>query len=262
MITSKQIQAVLAIGAAVLLGGGLDSALHGQPPEILMILAGLLLDRIWAVVIVLMASAVAIVAGGYTIKFFLNKIQIQKQTELTAEAFQQIEAQVIKLHDKKFRELDALHRQIEERLTNIRKTFNTVLLSRQELQQEQLAFVSFVQGVASVLEKRSERLRDEMPENPVKVKGLLERDAKLHGHLQSVLVGMRADFPAIAAGIPDLKMLVIPDVSVGLVPVDRDGNEITTAGQAEDNKGRVAEFKGKRLIRSGAVRPRQAKIMD
>ncbi len=258
MINSKHTQAVLAIGAAFLIGGGLDSALHGQPPEILIILAGLLLDRIWALVIVIIASAVVAVVGSYVFRYFLCKIEIQKQKELSEEAFLKVEEQVIKQHGKKFRELDAQSRRIEERLTNLRTTFNAVLTNGQKLQQEQLSFVSFVQGAASVIEKRSNRLRDEMPENPIKIQGLIDRDTKLHGHLQAVLIGMRADFPAIAAGIPDLKPLVMPDVTVGLVPVDRDGNEITTYGQVENNKDRVAEFKGKRL-KSGVVRPQQPK---
>ncbi len=209
---------------------------HERTQQILLLLAEIIYNRWWLVFLVLLV----IVAGHFTVQYFIKLERIRIETELTDKARRQIWAKLEKDQATKNRHIDRLQQTLQSQRQRLQKSAGNVYQEADRGQQDRLSFVHYVEQVQDLLARRSERLQKQLPDNPVKLEKVRQRDHKLQAELYEVLQGLGETFPEVARTIPPPRPMKEPE-----------SMEVLELKERKET-GRVAEYKRKKIKSSSA----------
>ncbi len=199
--------------------------------EILLFLANLLYYRSWLIFAVL---AIAVICY-FALKYFEQMEQVRIETALSKEYREQIKDEVKTDLAARIRHADRVTENIQGQRLRLQKISGNIIQQTDELQQDQTSFIYFVEQVTDLLGRRSKKLQAELPDNPVQVEKIKNRDEKLRTELNEVLQAMSETFPELAGNIPVLE------------PPVEEHIDTLYLKRAKPGSGRIDEYRRKRV---------------
>jgi len=200
--------------------------------QILLFLATLLLHRSW----IIFAMLAIAVACYFSLKYLGQIERLRLETVLSEEHYEQIKLEIETDLATKTRHVDSLIQTVKSQHQRLQKISGGIIQQTDELQQNQTSFIFFVEQVSGLLGRRSKKLQNEFPDNPIQLEKIQQRDQKLHAELNDVLQSIAETFPELAGSIP------VPE------PESVDEHmETLYLQQPKPKSGKIAEYRRKRV---------------
>jgi len=203
----------------------------------------------------LLVTILLIAALGYI--HYLEKIErAQKETMLSDDARQRIRAELE--HELRTKRSDIERK--EQLLSTKRDRLHGFALSAYReidlLQQNHNYFIHHIEAVAKLLQRRSQSLQKEMPENPVAVDELRQRNERLQGELRDILKDLSITFPDMSGSLPKLPDPPPPTAATTPIkPALAPGHIeiLALKDELENKQRRVPEYEKKRLKKGRSI---------
>jgi len=210
--------------------------------------AEILLYRWWIfmVPLLLLVAAVAVI-------WYLERMErARAEADLSRAERDRIRAEVEDALAAQVRHVERISAMMTEQRQRLQKLMGSVYGEADQLQQDQVAFIYFVDQVSDLLGRRSKRLQAELPDNPVQADKIRQRDEKLQNELSEILQGIGETFPDLTGSIPKPEPMQVPAELPELETDRKEGGRydlVYMAQKSDDYQGRTMKYKTKRKRR-------------
>jgi hypothetical protein len=168
------------------------------------------------------------------------------KTKLIDDELHRIKAQV--KHDLATRkhEINRLETKMNANRDRLRDMTVRVITDTDKLHKELVEFVWFVDHVNELLDRRSKKLCDALPDNPVAIDEIRQRDEKMRTELNKVVEMIRNAFPSLADSIPSPRkpiqssgQILDSDEAIEVLELKREAEKLAEYQAVSQPKGRA-----------------------
>lgn len=219
----------------------------GRVEQILIVMAEVMYHRSWIII----TPVTVIIAGIFLIKYFNNVETIRIETSLTRGYKNQLRQEIENKMAAKIHKAKKTTQSTDSHKKRLQQSLARIIDGGNQLQQDQANFLHFVEQINNLLHKRSIKLQKEIPDNPISLEKILERDIRLHEQLNDTLHGICETFPDLKGSVPVLNPVLrkpqeLPATTSDIVVLEKE--------KEQPKSGRVPEYKKRKLKRRS--RPR------
>ena len=230
-----------ACGVGVLIGG----IFAGNVETILYYLVQTIVYKPFLFLLVVL---VCIAVYGWLIHSERQEIARTK-TELSVDEKRHIKAKVEHQMLTRKHDINRMETKMNANRDRLRDMTVRVISDTDKLHKELIEFVWFVDHVNELLDRRSKKLRDALPDNPIAVDEIRKRDEKMRTELNKIVEMIRCAFPDLAGSIPPPgKTPILPSGQIS----ENDALEVLELKQEAE---KVAEYESKKQPKATILKP-------